>query len=111
MARSFARLQLRFKEGKEPFLVRRVARDRRDSHPTKTALLEAAVQLIDRTPVDQLKIGDLLAASKVSYGSLYPHFDDFPHLLEEALIAQFVRHGNETIEATRLGLHPRPGRR
>jgi AcrR family transcriptional regulator len=82
-------------------VVRRLTRERREHHPTKAALLDTAIRLLEHTPVEQLTVDEVVKASGISYGSLYHHYEDFPDLVEQALLALFGRHVDESIEAIR----------
>ncbi len=86
-------------------MVRRVSRDRSEPHPTKTALLDTTIQLLEHTPVEQLTINDVITAADISYGSLYHHYGDFPNLVEQALLTLFGRHVDESIDAMKLSFH------
>jgi AcrR family transcriptional regulator len=79
-------------------VVRRVQRSPKAPHPTKTLLLHTAVQLLATTPFEDLTIDMVLEASGVSRGPLYHHYEDFPDLLEHALVAIFATHVDESIE-------------
>lgn len=60
-------------------------------HPTKTLLLETAVELIDEFGAHGFTVDALLEKSKISKGSLYHHFEDFGDVVGQAQIAQFAR--------------------
>lgn len=55
-------------------------------HPTKVALLDVVKQLIAERGTDGFTVEMVLAESGISRGSLYHHFQDFPDLVEEALL-------------------------
>jgi AcrR family transcriptional regulator len=82
-------------------VVRRTPRVRSQPHPTKTALLDTAIELLEHTPAEKVTINDVLTASGISYGSLYHHYGDFPHLIEQALLTLFARHVDESIDAVK----------
>ncbi len=79
-------------------MVRRIQRAPRAPHPTKTLLLDTAVRLLATTAIEDLTIDMVLEASGVSRGPLYHHYEDFPDLLEHALVALFATHVDESIE-------------
>jgi AcrR family transcriptional regulator len=56
------------------------------------ALLHTVLELFGHIPPEKVTIADVLAASGISYGSLYHHYDGFPHLIEQALLTLFGRH-------------------
>ena len=80
-------------------MVRRVQRSPKEPHPTKTLLLDTALRLLESTAVEDLTIDMVLEASGVSRGPLYHHYEDFPDLVEHALVAIFAKHVDESIEA------------
>jgi len=60
------------------------------THPTKTALIECAADLLDKYRFDEITVEMVLDRSSISKGSLYHHFEDIYHLLEAAMIARYV---------------------
>lgn len=79
-------------------MVRRIQRTRDAAHPTKVALLEAVVRLLDTVPIENVTIDMVLEAANASRSSLYHHYGDFPSLLEQALVTVFSHHVDESIE-------------
>lgn len=57
-----------------------------EPHPTKVALLEVVKEMIAELGTDGFTVEMVLAESGISRGSLYHHFEDFPDLVEEALL-------------------------
>lgn len=57
-----------------------------DRHPTLVALLETTKKLIAEHGADGFTVEMVLAESGISRGSLYHHFEDFPDLVESALV-------------------------
>jgi AcrR family transcriptional regulator len=55
-------------------------------HPTKVALLEVVKGMVAEYGADGFTVEMVLAESGISRGSLYHHFEDFPDLVEEALL-------------------------
>jgi AcrR family transcriptional regulator len=92
-------------------MVRRVQRGNREPHPTKTLLLNTALELLEHTAVEDLTIDAVLNASGVSRGSLYHHYEDFPDLVEHALVATFAGHVDESIAALHASLSGATSRR
>lgn len=60
-------------------------------HSTKRQLLECAIGMLENQGPNDLLIEDVLTQSGVSKGSLYYHFEDFPHLVEAALVELYRR--------------------
>jgi AcrR family transcriptional regulator len=58
-------------------------------HPTKELLLMTVVKLLDAKTPEELNSDEVLEISAVSKGSLYHHYQDFPELIEEALVFRF----------------------
>lgn len=65
--------------------------ERKDSvmHKTRRKLLDTAMELILRDGIDAVTADMVLQQSRISKGSLYYHFDDFPDLVESALVEMF----------------------
>ena len=57
-----------------------------EPHPTKVALLDVVKEMIAEFGADGFTVEMVLAESGISRGSLYHHFEDFPDLVEEALL-------------------------
>ena len=53
-------------------------------HPTKQILLETTVALLDELPSDEVTSDTVLRRSGISKGSLYHHFPDYGHLIDDA---------------------------
>jgi len=58
-------------------------------HPTAQRLLDTAVDLLENRHMDDVSLAMVLERSGVSHGSLYHHFDDFPKLVEQAVVVRF----------------------
>ena len=76
---------------------RRSPRPAKDMHPTKRALIDTVVAMLDQMPVEQVTCDAVLDASEISRGSLYYHFVDFGDLVEHALALRFSRSVDELI--------------
>ena len=60
-------------------------------HPTKQTLIDTVVTLMDTQPSMEINSDQVLEISGISKGSLYHHFEDFPELVEHAMVARFAR--------------------
>ena len=60
-------------------------------HPTRERLLLTTVELMDTENPEKVGVEMVLEKSGISKGSLYHHFEDFPSLLEAALVYRFHR--------------------
>ncbi len=69
------------------------------THPTKTALIECAADLLEKYRFDEITVEMVLDRSNISKGSLYHHFEDIYHLLEAAMIVRFARYVDTNIAA------------
>lgn len=78
---------------------RRPPRQDNKVHPTKTALIDTVVSMLDSMPVEEITCDAVLAASGISRGSLYYHFTDFGDLIEHALAVRFGSYVDETIRS------------
>ncbi len=69
----------------------------RSNHPTKQILIDTAVELLDELPMDKVTSDLVLETSKISKGSLYHHFPDYGHLIDEAHAVRFARYVDESV--------------
>lgn len=69
------------------------------THPTKQILIDTAVALLDELPMERVTSDLVLEKSKISKGSLYHHFPDFGHLIDEAQVIRFARYVDNSIAA------------
>jgi len=60
-------------------------------HPTRERLLLTTVELMDTENPEKVGVEMVLEKSGISKGSLYHHFEDFPSLIEAALVYRFHR--------------------
>lgn len=67
-------------------------------HPTKKALLDTVLQLLDSKPADEISVDEVLQVSGVSKGSLYHHYEDYPDLIEDALVFRYARYVDLSME-------------
>lgn len=75
-------------------------------HPTKGKLLETVNRLIDSEGFEAVGVERVLDESGISRGSLYHHFEDFPDLVEQALVERFsyaVDRGIEVLSGVVFG--------
>jgi len=73
----------------------------RPRHATATLLLNTTVELLDTMRMDELSLAAVLERSGVSHGSIYHHFDDFPDLVEQAVVQRFEAGLEESLVAIR----------
>lgn len=79
-------------------------------HPTKAKLITTFLELAAQKGVEGVTVEDVLAASKVSKGSLYHHFANFDDLIEEAmarLYAEGIDRSITVMSSTLLGCKTR----
>ena len=55
-------------------------------HKTKRALIDTVLTLMDGVPSTPVTMLDVLTTSGYTSGALYYHFEDFPDLIEHALV-------------------------
>jgi len=67
-------------------------------HPTKNALLDTVLQILENKPADQISIDEVLQISGISKGSLYHHYEDYPDLIEDALVFRYARYVDLSME-------------
>ena len=79
-------------------------------HPTEAKLITTFLELAAQKGVEGVTVEDVLAASKVSKGSLYHHFANFDDLIEEAmarLYAEGIDRSITVMSSTLLGCKTR----
>ena len=69
-------------------------------HPTRVALLDVTKRLIAEHGTDGFTVEMVLSESGISRGSLYHHFEDFPDLVESALVEVNRSYVDSSIELT-----------
>jgi len=62
-----------------------------DDHPTRDALIRAALALLETLHPEEITLDKILVASGVSKGSLYHQFSELDALIDEALLLDFSR--------------------
>ena len=55
-------------------------------HKTKRALINAVLQIMDGVPSTPVSMADVLEATGLTSGAVYYHFDDFPDVIDHALV-------------------------
>ncbi len=70
----------------------------RSGHPTKTKLIDTAVELLKTSPRSQISSDLILQTSGISKGSLYHHFEDLDELLETAMLVRYTDWVDSSIE-------------
>ncbi len=68
------------------------------AHPTKTALVNTVVELLENQRADELTSEQVLEISNISKGSLYHHFVDFSALIDAARIVRYTRWADQSIQ-------------
>jgi AcrR family transcriptional regulator len=68
-------------------------------HPNAQKLLDAATELLEQSPIEQISLAQVLQRSGVSNGSLYHHFEDFRDLIEHAVVVRFTKGLNDSLAA------------
>ena len=66
-------------------------------HPTKQLLLMTVVELLEKHYPEEINSEQVLELSNVSKGSLYHHYEDFPELIEEAVVFRFGKFVDQSV--------------
>lgn len=72
-------------------------KETRVPHPAAVRLLDTVIEMLDTVPIDELTMVAVLQRSGVSQGSLYHHFEDFPDLVEQAVVRRFEAGLNDSL--------------
>ena len=67
-------------------------------HPTKRALTETVMVLMETKAPNQITTEEILEKSGISKGSMYHHFADLDDLIETALLARYAKWIDASIE-------------
>ena len=67
-------------------------------HPTKTKLIETAIVFLKQMPIGDISVDLILKESNISKGSMYHHFEDLSELLDTAMIEQYAKWVDTSIE-------------
>lgn len=62
---------------------------KKHSHPTRDALIETVIDLLEIQNPEDLKVDEVLTQSGISSGSLYHHFKDLADLIDQAMIVRY----------------------
>lgn len=62
-------------------------------------LLDTTVELLETESLDAVTMAMVLERSGISHGSLYHHFEDFPDLVEQAVVRRYVRRLQDSNQA------------
>jgi len=68
-------------------------------HPTRQLLIDSAVQLMETTNPEDVRIEDVLAQAGLTSGAIYHHFDNFPDLVDQAVIHRYIADLEASYEA------------
>ncbi len=68
----------------------RQPRDRPSDHPTRVAIVAAAADILKTGGVAQFHMDDVLAATGLTRGAVYHHFDGVDDLIKAALLDTYV---------------------
>jgi AcrR family transcriptional regulator len=68
----------------------RAPRTRQLDHPTRLLIIEAAANLLKANGVAKFHVDDVLAATGLTRGAVYHHFDSVDELVESALLSTFA---------------------
>ena len=68
----------------------RQPKDRPIDHPTRALIVEAAANILKTVGVARFHVDDVLAATGLTRGAVYHHFDNVDDLVDSALLATFV---------------------
>ncbi len=70
----------------------------KNAHPTKVALVNTVVELLEDRRADEITSEQVLELSSISKGSMYHHFVDFPALIDTARVIRYARWVDRSIE-------------
>ncbi len=70
----------------------------KNAHPTKVALVNTVVELLENHRADEITSEQVLEISSISKGSLYHHFIDFSALIDTARVIRYSRWVDRSIE-------------
>lgn len=74
-------------------------------HPTKDALIRAALALLEENGESGFTVDDVLKRSGISKGSMYHHFQDFDDVVDHAHIRRFAEYVDQDIAAFAQAIH------
>lgn len=85
----------------EPMVISTIKRQNfivKNAHPTKVALVNTVVELLENYRADEITSEQVLELSSISKGSLYHHFADFSALIDTARVIRYARWVDRSIE-------------
>ncbi len=68
----------------------RQPRERQEDHPTRLQIIEVAAEVLKKAGIGGFHVDDVLAATGLTRGAVYHHFDGVDDLVESALLAIFT---------------------
>lgn len=71
------------------------------AHPTRTKIIAAATELMKKKGVAEFHIDDLLAATELTRGAVYHHFENVGDVIENTLLAIYTEGVDENINQVR----------
>jgi AcrR family transcriptional regulator len=67
-------------------------------HPTKRALLETVINLLETKKPEEILSDEVLQISGISKGSMYYHYKDWYEIIEDAICERFGRYVDRSVE-------------
>ena len=67
-------------------------------HPTKRALLETVIKLMETKAPEEILSDEVLQISGISKGSMYYHYKDWYEIIEDAICERFGRYVDRSVE-------------
>jgi AcrR family transcriptional regulator len=67
-------------------------------HPTKRALLETVINLLETKKPEEILSDEVLSISGISKGSMYYHYKDWYEIIEDAICERFGRYVDRSVE-------------
>lgn len=67
----------------------RQPRERQEDHPTRLQIIEVAAKVLKKAGIGGFHVDDVMAATGLTRGAIYHHFDNVDDLVESALLAVY----------------------
>ena len=67
-------------------------------HPTKRALLETVIEMMETKNPEEILSDEVLQKSGISKGSMYYHYKDWYEIIEDAICERFGRYVDRSVE-------------
>ena len=80
-------------------LIRSKAKEPKGEHPTRTRLIDLAVDALENQLPEEVTVDAIVAVSGLTKGAIYHHFADFGELIEAALVVRFAKFVDDSIAA------------